>query len=193
MVCIQVYRCTLALRLNSSFVTRNLSFYSGWGFLDQEASLEQYIHKHGCGGGTVVLQWVAHCVCVCVFLSDMFRNFIKRLGTLTCSIPPFFLYLKACWPQFSVGCLWYAVRNLFTHAIIRARNSITSRNNLWHIILRPGPDRFCLRYCERGVKFRTLYPRRFFFFVPSLTVGTGTGIPWFRDSSVRISEFRCSP
>jgi len=29
--------------------------------------MERYIHKHGCGGGIVVLQRVARFVCVCVF------------------------------------------------------------------------------------------------------------------------------
>jgi len=55
--------------------------------------MERYIHKHGCGGGIVVLQRVARfvCVCVCVFfLPDLFRRVIKRLGTLTSFMLAFF-------------------------------------------------------------------------------------------------------
>jgi len=107
--------------------------------------MERYIHKHGCGGGIVVLQRVARCVCVCFFSSpDIFHGLIKRLGTWTSftSILAFFLYLKASRPQkFSVCCLWYAMRDLFTCVIIRAKNNINSGKTICYIILYPGPER----------------------------------------------------
>ena len=104
---------------------------------------------------------------------------------MTSFILAFFWYLKASRPQkVSVRCLCYAMRNLFICAIIHAKNNITSgKNNLFHIILYPGPDRRVLcNGLRESIKFRTLYPHWFFFF-PSLTVG--------RDWNSLISGLLC--
>jgi hypothetical protein len=81
--------------------------------------------------------------------------------------PVFFLYLKASRPQkFSVRCLGYAMRNLFTCAVIRAKNNVTSGKTIYGLsyYILDRTEGFCVMDCEKGVKFRTLYPRRFFFF-----------------------------
>jgi hypothetical protein len=154
---------------------QNLSFYSGWGSFGRKTSLERYIHKHGCNGGTVVLKWVACCVCVCLCVSpEVFRGLLKRLGTLTFSLLAFFLCLKTSWSQkFSFRCLRCAMRNLFTCPIIRTRNITSGKTNyiIWYCV----PDRtdgFYVRDCEKGVKFRTLYPLTFLLFlISSLALG----------------------
>lgn len=75
------------------------------------------------------------------------------------------------------------MRNLFT-CVIRAKKNITSWKTIYVIsdYIPDWTEGFCVMDFEKGVKFRKLYPRRFFFF-PSLTVG--------RDWNFLISGLLC--
>jgi len=80
------------------------------------------------------------------------------------------------------------MRNLFTCAIIRVKNNITNGKTVY-VISYYIPDRtegFCVVDCEKGVKFRTLYPRRFFLLSP---FDSGKGLE-FLDFRIPLSVSR---
>jgi hypothetical protein len=183
-----VYRCTLALRLHSNFVTRICRFTVG------EVSLIARLlwSSISTSMAAVVVQlcckewhFVCMCVCVCVFFTWHVSWFDQEVRHLTSSILTFFLYLMASRPQkCSVHILWYAMRNLLIYAVIHTRNNVTSGKTIFVITyyVLDRTDGFCVKDCEKGVKFQTLYLRSFFFF-PSLTVG--------RDWNSLISGLLC--
>jgi hypothetical protein len=128
--------------------------------------------------------WHGVCVCVCVcecVFHLMCHAMPKRLGTLTVSLLAFLLCRKTSRShKFSVRCLRYARRSLFTCPVIRSRNITSGKTS---VILYYVPDRtncLCVTDCAKGVKFRTLHSLFLFPPPPLLLFGFTKG-PAFLD------------